>query len=150
MLHFEEEFRRSKGQSIQHKGKTLVMWDQFPVPEGLIRLQLRFVSTNSNWKQGVSLTVDGYFLINERRVNNAVILWEDTAPRVSEFECETRNGYVEVVNAWDTGDGVRQSWHAGAAIIIEEIKEGRRYLCNDGHLDDDFDDLIFELRLVSE
>ncbi|OJW19261.1 MAG: hypothetical protein BGO58_03090 [Sphingopyxis sp. 65-8] len=50
-------------------------------------------------------------------------------------------------NVWDTGDGVMQSWHAGGAMIVEEIENVRRYLCNDGELDDDFDDLIFTLEI---
>jgi hypothetical protein len=30
-------------------------------------------------------------------------------------------------------------------MIVEEIENGRRYYCNDGHPDEDFDDIIFEL-----
>jgi hypothetical protein len=55
---------------------------------------------------------------------------------------------LEVYNLWDKGDGVTEAWHNGAAMIVEEIPGGRRYRCNDGYPDDDFDDLVFELVLV--
>jgi hypothetical protein len=126
------------------------MWDRFRVPKGVVQLRFRFVSTDSEWKQGMSLTADGQFLINNVIVKKAAVLWEDTAPSGSEFECETRNGIVEVTNVRDTGDGVAESWHGGAAMMVEAIKEGRRYRCNDGHFDDDFDDLVFELELISK
>jgi len=52
-----------------------------------------------------------------------------------------------VKNVWDMGDGVMQSWNAGGAMIVEGDAVSRRYLCNDGELDDDFDDMIFTLEI---
>lgn len=150
MIIFEDEFRRSNGTPISYGGHTVVMFDQFPVPIGRARLAFRFVSTNSEWKQGFKLTVDGSFLINQLVVKKVAVLWEDTAPPEAEFECESQSGIISVTNVWDFGNGVTQAWHAGAAMIVEQIKRGRRYRCNDGHLDDDFDDLIFELTSVSD
>ncbi len=40
------------------------------------------------------------------------------------------------------------SWHNGAAIIVEPVPFGRRYRCNDGIANDDFNDLIFRLERV--
>jgi hypothetical protein len=34
-------------------------------------------------------------------------------------------------------------------MIVEALPNGRRYRCNDGFADDDFDDLIFRLERVS-
>ena len=34
----------------------------------------------------------------------------------------------------------------GAAMIVEEIENGRRYRCNDWEPDEDFDDIIFTVQ----
>lgn len=38
----------------------------------------------------------------------------------------------------------------GAAMYCEEIPGGRRYFCNDGKEDDDFDDIVFTVRRKEE
>jgi hypothetical protein len=35
-------------------------------------------------------------------------------------------------------------------MIVEEIENGRRYRCNDGVPDDDFDDIVFTVQRVKE
>lgn len=55
---------------------------------------------------------------------------------------------MKVTNIWDHGDGVTQKWHKGGALYIEELEKGIRFFCNDGHYDDDFSDLIFDLILT--
>ncbi len=77
------------------------------------------------------------------------MLWQDTAPQTVDFEIIGKASTIEVKNMWDFGDGVMQSWHNGAAMIVESLPNGRRYRCNDGDPDDDFDDIIFRLERVS-
>ena len=38
-------------------------------------------------------------------------------------------------------------WQRGAAMILEVDGNTRRYRCNDGHPDDNFDDIIFEITI---
>jgi hypothetical protein len=40
------------------------------------------------------------------------------------------------------------SWHNGAAMIVEESENGRFYKCNDGHPDENFDDIIFHVQVA--
>jgi len=72
-------------------------------------------------------------------------LWQSLEWDTVDIELTGGATAVEVCNAWDCGNGVKQSWHNGAAMIVEEIPHGRRYRCNDGYADDDFDDIIFRL-----
>ena len=72
---------------------------------------------------------------------------QDTAPVTSEFRVNSSDGLLSVKNVWDMGDGVMQSWRGGGAMIVEGDAGSRRYLCNDGEFDDDFDDLIFTLEI---
>jgi hypothetical protein len=89
------------------------------------------------------------------------VLWEDTSPKSVEIELLGPAEHVAVFNMWQdpnrvmipgvTGSGqVNHYWQNGAAMIVEEIPNGRRYRCNDGEPDDDFDDLIFTVERVTE
>ena len=42
-----------------------------------------------------------------------------------------------------------ESGHNGAAMIVEEIENGRRYRCNDGAPDEDFDDIVFTVQKIT-
>src|SRR5262249_40623643 len=43
------------------------------------------------------------------------------------------------------GNGVMQSWHNRAAMLIDVLPDKRLYRCNDGHPDDNFDDVVFRI-----
>ncbi len=60
----------------------------------------------------------------------------------------TKKGELRVKNVWDTGNGIVHSGHYGAAMIVEEIPNGRLYRCNDGKPDDDFDEIGFSIERV--
>jgi hypothetical protein len=141
---FEDLFFESGGRSVQYKGRTVAMVDYFPVPEDG-RVQIVFDDVNSEWRQGVMLTVDGTFRVAGDEVVRSLVLWQDSAPPKVDIGVYTKDSAIEVRNVWDTGDGVVHSWHNGGALIVEPDGQGRRYLCNDGHPDDDFTDLVFRL-----
>lgn len=152
MIDFSERFNRTAGKPIQYKGKTVVMWDRFPVPRTQVRLRYRIISTSSEWKQGLSFQTKGVIVSSDgnRITKGWADVWEHRAPWEDHFTCSSRNGLLDVKNIWDTGKGCVEFWHAGAAMWIEDIPNGRRYHCNDGHFDDDFEDIIFELTIVPE
>ena len=144
MPSFQELFEQSAGKPIVYQGKTLIMVDEFPTG-GVSHLRLVFEACNGEWRQGVALRVDGKFKVNGITINKGIVLWQDTAPAVVELEITPKVLSVEVKNVWDIGDGVIHSWHNGAAMIVEQLPNGRRYHCNDGFADDDFDDMVFRL-----
>jgi hypothetical protein len=141
-------FIASNGRPIVYQGKKLVMVDFFPT-QGAKKLRLVFEQCNAEWRQGASLRIrkEGEILMNGQSVKHAVC-WQDTAPQVVDFEVTKSAPALEVKNVWDVGDGVIESWHNGAAMMIEDLFNGRRYRCNDGFADDDFDDVIFRLERV--
>ncbi len=145
MPNFEELFLKSKGKPIEYNGKEIRMMDEFPVKDG-DTLILSMEKFNSEWKQGIYLETKGAFLVNNQKIKNKIVLWQGSTPKTVEFEVSLKkSGSILVKNVWDSGDGVMHSWHYGSGIIIEEIDDGKRYFCNDGHPDDNFDDLIFTL-----
>lgn len=148
MIIFGDEFIKTKGQPINYKNKLIMMGDYFFVPIGKSMLHFKFISTNSEWKQAIKLSLKGSISINNRTFKNGLGLWEHTAPKEGVFMVDSKDGKILVSNAWQTPDGTVHSWEAGGALYFEEIKKGRRYYCNDGHIDDDFKDLIFEITQV--
>jgi hypothetical protein len=148
MPSFEKMFMESKGKPIVYNGRTLVMGDDFPT-QGASHFRLTFESCNGEWRQGVALDIEGKFKVNGQIIRRGIVLWHDTAPQTVELEVMGKVSTIEVKNVWDVGDGVIHSWHNGAAMIVEPLPDGRRYLCNDGFADDDFDDIVFRLERVS-
>lgn len=145
---FEKDFIKAKGKPIKYKDKTICMIDYFEIPNTKSKLKFVISETNSEWKQGFGLTVKGYFKINNQKVKNDIRLWEHTAPKEAIFKVECKDKKIMVTNIWDCGDGVTQKWHNGGAMYFEEIENGKRYYCNDGHPNDDFNDLIFDLIII--
>jgi|SRR5579875_328792 hypothetical protein len=150
MPSFEPMFIKSRGKPIVYKGKTLIMGDDFPL-EGANKFRLVFEECNGEWRQGVALNCKGSFVFRGESFDGTggIVFWHDTAPQTVELEVIGKPSTIEVKNVWDVGDGVIHSWHNGAAMIVESLPDGRRYRCNDGFADDDFDDIVFRLERVS-
>lgn len=146
MPSFEDLFMKSKGQPVEYAGETIQMVDRIPVFTGQ-KIRIVFEAVNSKWKQGVHLSIDGEFAVNGQTVKKAVVLWEDTAPKEVTLEVKSKKGECLIKNVWDIGDGVMHSWHNGAAMIVETTELKRRYRCNDGQPDDNFNDLVFTVFL---
>lgn len=102
------------------------------------------------WRQGVRLKCSGKFQANNQTAagKTGIVLWADSAPDVVDLQLLGKPAEITVYNVWDSGNGVIDAWHNGAAMMIEEIPNGRRYRCNDGFADDDFDDIVFRLERV--
>jgi len=150
MVVFEEFFKTSTDPNrIEYKGKVLVGADYLPVRDGDI-FRVTIESSDSEWKQGIRLRLDrGFIVVNDQRIpgQTGIVLWEDTCPGSVEFQVDLQGaeGVLIVYNAWDTGTGTVDAWHNGAAMLVQSIPEGRRYYCNDGHPDDDLNDLVFRI-----
>jgi predicted alpha-1,6-mannanase (GH76 family) len=148
MPSFQELFVKSAGKPIEYQGKTLVMFDDFPM-EGVKRLRLVFEECKNKWHQGVARGFEGKFKVNGQIIRKGMVLWYDTAPQTVELEAIGKISTIEVKNVWDVGDGVIHSWQNGAAMIVDLLPNGRRYRCNDGLADDNFNDIVFRLEHVA-
>ena len=167
---FQTKFLESKGQPIEYEGKRLVLGDFFPVMSAT-RLRLVIESCRSTFRQGVALDLahrgpdgrwrrgattegDGELMVAGKKYNGrkGIFLWQDDAQESFEFQVHGRPEAVDVFNVWEVkdhrGHPYMDSRHNGAAMIVEEIPNGRRYRCNDGEPDEDFDDIVFRLERV--
>lgn len=146
---FETLFTRAGGQPIKYKGKTLIIDDILHIRHGDV-FRVILETFNGDWRQGVSLAVpNGAIAVGTQQFSKGIILWEDTAPRETQFSIilnHTRPDKLYVHNVWHTGVGGVQYGHNCAAMWLEECQDGsKRYHCNDGYPDDDFDDAIFRI-----
>ena len=148
MPSFEEMFAKSRGRPILHQGRTLSLVDEFPA-EGAKTLRVTFESCNSEWRQGVAIGFSGSVKVNGHVLRKGIVLWHDTAPHAIDLQLIGDVHNIEIRNVWDLGDGVMQSGHNGAAMIVVPVDQGRKYECNDGKADDDFDDLVFRIERTS-
>ena len=167
MPDFTKLFMESKAQPIEWKEKTLMMSDKFPVINGDVLL-ISIEKTNSDYRQGLCVDVTGSCEMDGEvhKIGKGVrmLFWEDTAPKQVELKVITKKEFVRVYNIWEqnnsylTSDSSGRpvtmesktvdSGHNGAAMIVEEIENGRRYRCNDWHPDENFDDIVFTIQKV--
>lgn len=144
---FEEYFNKSEGKPFIYNGKEIIMSDKINLPSTKETLKVRFVATDSKWKQGIVLQTKGEFDINGQKLSDKIVLWEHTAPKEIQLIVKSKDKILFVYNVWDTGDGTMHYGHNGGAMHIEEAAGIRTYSCNDGYADDDLNDLIFTISI---
>jgi hypothetical protein len=134
----------------------LVLADKFLVKDGDI-LVASIEKTNSEWCQGFSIDITGSCEMNgkiwEQGKGVKMIFWENATvfdPKHIVIKIITKKDFVWIQNIWESTDYLGKksidSGHHGAAMIVEEIENGRRYRCNDGHPDENFDDIVFTIQ----
>lgn len=146
-------------------GRKIICSDRFPVSNG-DTLQFTIESTNSPLSQGFSIGIFGEVLINGEKYKKGkyihLFFWEDSKDidvKNIVLTVFTKEKYVLIKNIWE---GVSHSGELttcyvgseewlmnrgnGAAMYCENTKFGRRYYCNDGEMDNDFNDIIFSVK----
>jgi len=151
MPSFEKEFTEAKGAPIMYKDLELILFDRIPVPKNFSGT-LKLISTNSEWKQAACLRVQSGKMKMADGEGKRFAIWDDCLHgELLPFEGTTKDLQLIVYNAWEqiahTGVGFTNYWQHGAAMIVEVNGNTRRYRCNDGHPDENFDDIIFEITI---
>ena len=152
MPSFEKLFIESKAQPIQYKDETLYLADFISV-EKEFKLFFTLVSTNSEWPQFVRVSVaKGGILRIYDKTAKTVVLSEHELQDGIEITGTAKDKQVMVCNGWRLFDGLgnvlNHSCMNGAAMKKEIRGDTIRYYCNDGHPDDNFDDIVFEVTVL--
>jgi hypothetical protein len=144
MSSIEEAFNESNGKPTVYQGRQIQLGDCIKVDESNL-LVLNFLSVNSSWRQGVHVGSRGTLRINNQEDKNFV-LWSDYGICEIPIQIVRKSKYgIWVWNVWQVEGGPMLYGCGGAAMIIEEKDTEKVYHCNDGHADDDFDDLVFKV-----
>ncbi len=104
---------------------------------------------------GARHSFKGTFEVEDQIFENKISFWKGDSPNQVQIVVhpEKKSGSILVKNLWQNTDHLGNkfinSGLNGAAMIIKEIPNGRRYYCNDGHPDKNFDDIIFSIQKVS-
>lgn len=115
-------------------------------------LVLEFISSNSEYPQGVGLALyegDGYIEINGERAKQMAI-WKDTAPKKVKIFCFSTEGLVSVYNMYNIGvgrSGVRKQM-SSCGMLVEQKDNKIIYRCNDVGFEPKFDSLVFSIEIL--
>ena len=90
-----------------------------------------------------------HFKLNEIERLNACHLWESESPKINSLKI-LKSGKTDfkVWNIWRIDKGPMSYGSNGSAMFVEQLADGRRYNCNDGYPDEDFNDLIFQINWI--
>jgi len=164
MPDFFDLFLTSEGRSTTYKGRTIYLTDQFPVKNQDV-LVVSVERVDSDYRQGFCIDVTGHCEVNGKLFKEGkgirLLFWDDTVFKDMRIKIFTKKEFVKVYNIWEQKnqylvDGAEktscsiESRHNGSAMLIEEIENGRRYRCNDGYPDEDFDDIIFTVQRIPQ
>ncbi len=152
MVEFESLFRRSAGKPIAYNGEVLMMADKLSVPDRF-KLSIILLSTHSEWQQAIKFKTKGKITSKNSGIeSHCFMLWEKDLKEAQahgeryEYDCISKNNELMIWNAWEDDKGDLEAWVRGAAMKKEVIAPHHfRYYCNDGHIDDNFDALIFDI-----
>jgi len=152
---FNEMFMKYRKSPINYNNEMIYLSDKFPLKSKKQKLKIIFEKTNSQYIQGVSLDTKEGFIVNKEIIKKGIYFREDTIP-AKEFEiiAISNDKIMVVFNIWIQKDSLKHEFinsrTNGAAMKVEELPDGkgRRYYCNDGYPDDDFNDLIFRIEYV--
>lgn len=136
---------------------TVVQIDVLPIQKEQ-ELVLEFISTNSEYKQGVGLSLyagDGYIEVDGRRSESkTVYIWEDDYPNAVKIFCYSTEGLLSLYNIYYQiaywGSGVIRSQMDSCGMLIEQDGDKFIYRCNDSGFETAFDSLVFSIEVVKD
>ncbi|MGE5196787.1 MAG: hypothetical protein ACM3JI_05600 [Anaerolineae bacterium] len=169
MPDFDKIFSETKERPVIYKGMKLLRADKFPVANGDI-LIASIEATDSDHRQGLCIDITGHCEYEGKVFKHGkgirMLFWEDTAPKEIKLKIFTKKDFVWIENIWEntnsylvtdaSGKSITKEsksveyGHGSAAMIVEEIENGRRYRCNDGYPHENFDDIVFTVQKLAQ
>lgn len=143
----------------EHDGKIIRRWYTID-KDGHYDIIIRIISTKSNHMQGIALFFNDFR--GTLRLNGVSLpvlkgKFKHYVFRENQIQADgltlsvlAEKGHLVLANASQTlGNGHFECGAFGCAFWTETIAENHfRFHCNDHEMDDDFDDLVFDLEIV--
>lgn len=111
--------------------------------------KLNFVSTNSEYKQGIRIAIDfgdGEITINGHH-GKMFILMEDTCPKDAIIDVLNSSGKLSIYNVYERADGKTRSLGDYSGMVLTENGNECIYRCKTSSRDD-FDILVFSIEML--
>jgi len=146
-----EQFQQSRGKPIMVGDQQIIQMYAIEMPTRA-QVQLKWVSTHSNLKQGIKIKLDKGDISVEGKKYQFIVLWQDTSPNIVNFTClpKKKNSVLKIWNVWEI-DGIEQAWVGDAGIVIDQTQTDLfRLNCSNGVDGPNFNDLIFEVFVSKE
>jgi len=174
MPEFESLFRESKGQPIHYNGTKIQRIDRFPVKTGdILVCSIEKAIKKEGYLQGFCVNVTGHAEVDgeifKKGKGIRLHFWDGSCQKEVKIKIFTKLDHVIVYNVCEIDgtylgndvDGSPLERHSktldycynGAAMIVEEIKNGRRYRCSDtssAEKEDQFGDIVFTVQKHKE
>lgn len=118
---------------------------------------LKFISTNSEYRQGIRLAIDvgnGHLEIDGVRAKE-VYLWEDTISESVNVKCISEDGLLSIYNVFEFEFDKRKRVMGGTGpftdlcgMLVEQKNNTFVYRCNDMSVNSNFNNLVFEIEML--
>lgn len=155
---FSEMFEQTENDFIDYNGKKIIQSDKIKSFSNF-KITLKLLSANSRWKQAVAIKINtGSMTVDNVIKGKYFRFWEDDLKSEPEntivIHGKTKDNFISVWNACEVINSTPYSsskcieaWTMGCAMIKGE---NGVYYCNDFDPDDDFNDLIFQIKVEEQ
>lgn len=160
-MFFEKMFSEANSLVINYHGIEVVCCMKFK-KEGRYSITIKEVSSFSKYNQAIiihigdldgQVLVDGHHYERNGKFTQVILSEKKLANKKTTIEVELNNGSFVVCNGSDPiGTGkIWRSLTMGSALTVTSLEDGwHRINCNDFEYDDDFNDLVFEMKVERE
>lgn len=155
---FSKMFEKTESNFIDYNGKKVIQLDKIESFDKF-KITLKLLSTNSQWKQAIAIKIHtGSMTVDNIIKGKYFLFWEDDLRLEPENTVviygKTKDNFISVWNACEVihstpfnSSKCTEAWTMGCAMIKGE---NGVYYCNDFDLNDDFDDLIFQIKVEEQ
>lgn len=135
-------FAQARSNRIDLDGPLFALLE---LPHTLKGLTIEFVSTESAFRQGLSIKVRGGIAQINQVSAGTFALWTDTAPKVVDVDLRWTKKARRALQLWNIWEinGITHAWLGNAAMRIDKQDEKSWLLhCSNGLGEPNFDDLV--------
>jgi len=161
MVYFEKLFREQQSNTVTYN--NCIYHRYFPVVvENNIKLRFKIISSNSVFGQAIVLLFPPKFNSNVFLMGKEIHIkkssfpklnfWTDTSPEEFEVDISNFTGEIKICNGSDPLGSKQfcKYLSEGCAMIVTQMGEHKfRFNCNDHEYDDDCNDLVFDLEVIT-
>ena len=153
---FNSLFAKTKGQPIKYNGKTLYLSYNIQI-KYKSKILVTLEKTNSHYIQGIGI-MGGHIVFGTKQ-RKSLFLETFTVPPNKRFfkrkalpfsyevTCNNKKNVLHIYNVALVKNR-QEYWTNGCAMIVNEIDNGYRFMCNDFQFNDDFNDIIFKVEYL--